>query len=67
MPHLGVTSSSSKNGLIRRLTRSELLAIQGNNQAEKIKIIEKLKPYSPNHNPRKALDKKKKKAEEKMA
>jgi hypothetical protein len=67
MPHLGVSSSSSKNGLIRRLTRSELLAIQDNNEAEKIEIIEKLKPYSPNHNSRKTLDKKKKKAVENTA
>jgi hypothetical protein len=41
-PHIRASSSGSKNNLIRELNRSELLAIQDNNQVEKKRIVEKL-------------------------
>jgi hypothetical protein len=59
MPLFRVSSTAFKNALIVSLSREELMAIQENDQAEKEKIVEKLKKQSkaleiaPKYNPSK--------------
>jgi hypothetical protein len=58
MPFRKGVSRKTKNNLIGQLSREELIAIKNNNHDERIKIIGKLTPYSPNYVPRKRPSKK---------